>query len=173
MIKQNVVKNLPNLLTLSNMTMGMIAIITAVNGSYFAASLFIVIGAVIDRYDGIAARKFNSTSEIGKEMDSLADMITFGVAPAVTALMFPLSQLNILGYIIAIIFVGCGLYRLSRFNITNSQNVYIGLPITMAGSLLALAFVYQHAFYVYPYITAVIMLIFSYLMVSQHQIKKV
>lgn len=173
MIKQNIVKNLPNLLTLSNMTMGMIAIITAVNGNYFAASLFIVIGSIIDRYDGIAARKFNSSSELGKEMDSLADMITFGVAPAVTALMFPLSHLNILGSIIAIIFVGCGLYRLSRFNISEFQNIYIGLPITIAGSLLALTFVYQHAFHVYPYITAVIMLVFSYLMVSQHQINKV
>ena len=173
MIKDNIIKYLPNALTLSNMTMGMIAIIFAVDGEYFIASLLILVGALFDRYDGKLARRFNSSSELGKEMDSLADMITFGVAPAIIALQFPLSNLNLLGYVIALLFVACGLYRLSRFNVSEIENTLKGLPITIAGSLLALSFAYQYTYTVYPLITAILMLIFSYLMISKYEIRKI
>jgi CDP-diacylglycerol--serine O-phosphatidyltransferase len=178
MIKNNIAglkKYLPNFLTFCNMTMGVTAIILAAYEYYLLASLFVMVGAVLDRYDGVIARKFDITSELGKEMDSLADIITFGVAPSIIALLFPLSELKFkyLGYIITIIFVACGWYRLSRFNVSHFNNAYTGLPITIAGFLLALSLVYQSKYNVYPYSTALIMLTFSYLMISHHKIKKI
>ncbi len=166
------INNLPNFLTFCNLTMGVIAIILATHEYFLAASLFILLGAVFDRYDGVVARKLNINSEMGKEMDSLADIITFGLAPSIVALLFPLSAFKYVGYVIAIIFITCGWYRLSRFNSSDFDNVFTGLPITIAGSLLAISVIFQFQFNVYPYFTVLIMLLFSYLMISRHKIKK-
>ncbi|WP_066636699.1 CDP-diacylglycerol--serine O-phosphatidyltransferase [Desulfolucanica intricata] len=164
---------LPNILTFCNIIMGLMAIIVAAADQFTLAGLLIILGAVFDRFDGKVARKFHVTSEMGKQLDSLADVITFGIAPAITIFMLSFTELQFLGLILAITFVICGAYRLARYNILNYDNVFVGLPITVAGFLLALFALYQTKFDVHPYITAIGMLLLSYFMVCKHHIKKV
>lgn len=164
--------HLPNFLTFCNMTTGVVAIILATNGYYVQASLFILLGGIFDRYDGIVARKLNVNSEIGKQMDSLADIITFGLAPALVALFFPLAHFKYLGYFAAIVFITSGWYRLSRFNISPASSVFTGMPITVAGGLLSIDLLYQATYSVHPGFTVFLMLLLSFLMTSQYKIKK-
>jgi len=74
-------KNIPNILTFLNLSFGILSIVEVINNDYFVAALFIIGAALIDRYDGRIARILNVSSEIGKELDSLADLVSFGVAP--------------------------------------------------------------------------------------------
>ncbi|WP_347490168.1 CDP-diacylglycerol--serine O-phosphatidyltransferase [Desulfoscipio sp. XC116] len=164
---------LPNFLTLCNIIMGLSSIITASFGNFTLAGLLIIIGAVFDRLDGHVARKYRMTSEIGKQLDSLADVITFGIAPAITIFLLSFTDTVVLGFIMTVIFVTCGAYRLARFNILDYSDVFIGMPITVAGFLLALLTLFQTQMAVHPYWTAVSMLFLSYLMVCKREIRKV
>ncbi|AGL03558.1 CDP-diacylglycerol--serine O-phosphatidyltransferase [Desulfoscipio gibsoniae] len=164
---------LPNVLTLCNITMGLSSIITASFGNFTLAGLLIIIGAFFDRLDGHVARKYRMTSEMGKQLDSLADVITFGLAPAITMFLLSFTDTVVLGFIITVIFVTCGAYRLARFNILNYSDVFIGMPITVAGFLLALLTLFQTQMPIHPYWTAISMLFLSYLMVCKREIKKV
>ena len=165
--------HLANALTLCNIIMGLGAIIATAHGFYALAGLLIIIGAVFDRLDGYAARRFSMDSEMGKQLDSLADVITFGIAPSVTIFMLTFAETVILGFVMTIIFVGCGVYRLARFNLLDYQNVFIGLPITVAGLMLALLALFQTQVSVHPYVMALGMLLLSYLMICKREIKKV
>ncbi len=164
---------LPNALTFCNVAFGIIAIIFAANNLYTPAGLLIIAGAIFDRFDGKVARKYEVTNELGKQLDSLADIITFGVAPVITIYMLSFSQLQVLGIILAVVFVICGVYRLARFNIHCYDNVFIGVPITVAGFLLAILVLYQTKFFVHPFINAIGILFLSYSMVCKRQFKKV
>jgi CDP-diacylglycerol--serine O-phosphatidyltransferase len=167
------ITQLPNVLTLCNIAMGLSSIITASLGNFTMAGLLIIIGAVFDRLDGHVARKYELTSEMGKQLDSLSDLITFGIAPAVSLFLLSFTEYFVLGFILTVIFVTCGAYRLARYNILEFSGVYIGLPITIAGFLLALLALLQTQTAVHPYWTAIIMLFLSYLMVCKKEIKKV
>lgn len=164
---------LPNILTMCNINLGLGAIFAASYGNFALAGLFIIIGAVFDRLDGYVARKYELTSEMGKQLDSLADAVTFGIAPAFTIFMLSFAETVILGFIMTIIFVTCGVYRLARFNILNYADVFIGLPITVAGFLMGLLTLCQTQVTIHPYLIALCMLLLSYLMVSKYEIKKV
>jgi len=131
-------QNIPNFLTVMNLIGGLLSIIMIMNGNYIWAGLFIFIAAVFDYLDGTAARLLNAYSELGKQLDSLADVISFGVAPGI--LMFRmlyigcatgcnvLEQLHITPYFALLIPV-CSALRLAKFNIDLRQEVnFIGLP---------------------------------------------
>ena len=92
----SITKHIPNAITCCNILCGTIAIIFAYNGDFITASAFIVLGAIFDFFDGMSARLLNAYSPMGKEMDSLADVVTFGVAPAmmVYRLMSDLTEPN-------------------------------------------------------------------------------
>ncbi|WP_211231513.1 CDP-alcohol phosphatidyltransferase family protein [Paenibacillus harenae] len=75
-------KNIPNLLTFTNMSFGVFSIVEIFNQNYFVSAMYIIIAAFIDRYDGRIARRLDVCSEFGKELDSLADLVSFGIAPA-------------------------------------------------------------------------------------------
>lgn len=167
------VAHLPNVLTMCNMVMGLGAIIATAHDKFVLAGLLIITGALFDRLDGHVARKYCLTSEMGKQLDSLADVITFGIAPAITIFMLSFAETFVLGFIMTITFVSCGVYRLARFNILNYQNVFVGLPITVAGFMLAILALFQTRVDIHPYLIAVGMLLLSYLMVCNRQIKKV
>ncbi len=167
------ITQLPNVLTLCNIAMGLSSIITASLGNFTLAGLLIIIGAVFDRLDGHVARKYELTSEMGKQLDSLSDLITFGIAPAVSLFLLSFTEYFVLGFILTVIFVTCGAYRLARYNTLEFSGAYIGLPITIAGFLLALLALLQTQTAVHPYWTAIIMLLLSYLMVCKKEIKKV
>lgn len=181
---KNIKGTLPNILTLINMSLGVMAILLAVSDSsnnlLFVASLLIMVAALTDRFDGKVARMLDATSELGKELDSLSDLISFGVAPIIIAWKISFFHWGIPGYLISLIFPMAGAYRLARYNITTFDNVFRGVPITIAGSFLAIDNLYN--FYidinhkltdVHRFITAALILILSYLMLSKIKIKKI
>lgn len=130
-------KHIPNFITLLNLFFGVLAIIYAVKGMLAATALFIGLAALMDFLDGLAARILNVSSEIGKELDSLADVVSFGVAPGLIAFglidmsegTLPIAGVNLLPYFGLLIPVFSAL-RLARFNIDTTQsNSFKGLPV--------------------------------------------
>jgi CDP-diacylglycerol--serine O-phosphatidyltransferase len=162
------VKSLPNMLTVSNLFLGIVAIILAFQGKQYVdyAAITVIIGMLMDGLDGRVARMLNAQSEFGKELDSLSDVITFGVAPAFIMYVVALQQLDVLGIIITALFPICGALRLARFNVqAGVPGYFIGLPITAAGGVLATLALYHEVFNLV--LLAASMLLLSFLMVSK------
>ena len=131
---------LPNLFTSAALFAGFYAIINAINGDFAAAGLAIFFGQLLDGVDGRVARMTNTQSKFGQEFDSLSDMVTFGVAPAIIVFMWCLSDLGKLGWAVAFIYVASAAIRLARFNsqAENSDNRYFtGLASPPAATLVA------------------------------------
>lgn len=162
------VKSLPNILTVSNLFLGVLAIILAFQGDQYVdyAAITVIIGMLADGLDGRVARMLNAQSEFGKELDSLSDVITFGVAPAFIMYVVVLQDFNLLGIFVTAIFPICGALRLARFNVqAGVPGYFIGLPITAAGGVLATLALYHQVFN--PVLLAVSMLLLAFLMVSK------
>lgn len=160
-----------NILTLVNLTLGGFAIISCLNGNLNLSLLLIFIAALADRFDGIVARKLNIESELGKQLDSMSDIISFGVAPALLLYQGILIEFGAPGSFFTIFYIGCGAFRLARFNISENNGFFTGLPITAAGCLATLSFM------AIPYAPAPIFLftiiILSFLMISPFKLRKV
>jgi len=132
---------LPNIITLANLTCGLFAIIFAFQGNLTTASLCIFAGAFFDFFDGLAARLLKVSGELGKQLDSMADMVTFGVAPGF--ILFHLigegivyEQLNIAS--LALLIPILSAYRLAKFNIDTRQTTsFIGLPTPVLALFIA------------------------------------
>ena len=135
---------LPSALTLVNLYLGLLSISLVMSGDVRNGAFLVLFGMFFDGLDGKLARLLDVTSNFGKELDSLADVITFGVAPAVLLLSFgwvsPLYQVT------AAIFVFAGAIRLARFNTQPVAAVshFVGLPITAGGGIAATAVLYSH-----------------------------
>jgi len=143
-ILQNIKKQIPNAITSGNLFAGCIAIYTGFDGQYDVAATFILIAAVLDFLDGFAARMLHAYSPVGKELDSLADIVSFGVAPS--AMVFSVMSDNFpvawhfLSYSAFLIAVFSAL-RLAKFNIDERQGaIFIGLP-TPANAIFWASFV--------------------------------
>lgn len=131
---------LPNLVTTGNIFCGFFAIIQAVKGNFLFAAYAIVVAAVFDLLDGRLARLTRSTSKFGAEYDSLCDLVSFGVAPAVTLYLWALQPYGRLGWIACCLYATCGALRLARFNVQAGviEKAYFqGLPIPMAAGIVA------------------------------------
>jgi len=157
---------IPNILTALNLVLGMLSIIYTFNGDYANSALFIVAAMVADGTDGRVARYFNASSEFGKELDSLCDLVSFGVAPAILAYSFLLKDFDKLGYFVAAAFATCGALRLARFNVNTGvvKGYFMGLPIPAAGCVVA-TFVMlgiKPSGLIFP----IMVTVFAYLMVS-------
>lgn len=130
---------LPNLFTSMNLFCGFYAVLSAVDGRFTHAALAIIIGAVFDLLDGKIARATHTTSQFGVEYDSLADLITFGLAPALTLYLWALEPLGRLGWLAGFLFMACGALRLARFNTAassgGSSSHFQGLPIPAAAGM--------------------------------------
>ena len=141
--KKNVRMILPNMLTLIGVCIGLTSIRFSFNGQFDLAIIAIIFAALIDGLDGRIARLIKGTSKVGKELDSLTDMISFGVAPAFIMYFWTLSSLGRLGWLICLIYVICVALRLARFNINSNQepswrdNFFEGVP-SPAGGILVL-----------------------------------
>jgi len=175
-----IIKNTPNTITCCNLMSGCIATGCAFHGHFFWAVIWIVIGAVFDFFDGMSARALGVSSPIGKELDSLADVVTFGVAPS--AILFCLFRqvhypeilIPLKGFIpyTAFIMAAFSALRLAKFNLDERQSTqFIGLP-TPANALYWGSLVLgQHAFLVSQKFNAVFlflfMLLFCMLLVSE------
>ncbi len=120
--------NIPNFITLSNLLFGCFAIIYAIEGNVTTSLLFIVLAAVMDFFDGFFARILNAYSPLGKELDSLADLVSFGVAPSFL-LYYQLIDMDFNYPFIAFLICLASAYRLAKFNVDTRQSYnFIGLP---------------------------------------------
>jgi CDP-diacylglycerol--serine O-phosphatidyltransferase len=130
----------PNLLTAGNLFAGFYAIVTAMNLHFERAAAAIIIAAFMDGLDGKIARMTGTSSRFGVEFDSLADLVSFGVAPALLVYIWELKAFPRIGWVAAFLFVACGALRLARFNVqavSTEKRWFTGLPIPMAGGTLA------------------------------------
>lgn len=162
-----VVKAIPSLLTIANLVLGVIAMLLSVQGYSGNAALLVVIGMGLDGLDGRIARMLGAESAFGRELDSLSDVITFGVAPALIMFEVVLQNLGFAGFILAALFPVCGALRLARFNVQQkSTNYFVGLPITAAGGILATMALYKNILNPAQVILPLGMLLLAILMVS-------
>ncbi|MAO41545.1 MAG: CDP-diacylglycerol--serine O-phosphatidyltransferase [Pseudohongiella sp.] len=130
---------LPNLLTLGALFAGFYAIIAGMNGNFNAAGWAILVAAVMDGLDGRVARLTNTQSAFGAQFDSLADMVSFGVAPALIIFSWTLSSLGNAGWAASFIFMSCAALRLARFNVqlgTVDKRFFVGLQSPVAAGLV-------------------------------------
>jgi CDP-diacylglycerol---serine O-phosphatidyltransferase len=164
---------LPNIFTSLNIFFGFYAVIAAVNGNYVAAALAIIIAAVFDLLDGKIARATHTTSKFGVEYDSLADLVSFGLAPGLMMYLYALKPLGRIGWLAAFLFMVCGALRLARFNTqvgTISSDHFVGLPIPAAAAMNATTILLWHrfGFAVEPYRLFILVMLYvlAFLMVS-------
>lgn len=174
---------LPNALTLCGMFCGFFAIMSAINGNFLNAAWAILLANIFDGLDGWIARLTNTSTRFGIELDSLSDLVAFGVAPAVVMYKWALSPFGRFGWAAAFLFVACGALRLARFNIQTGapgSKAFKGMPIPGAASILASSVIFYYEFrtglpqksIIYPVITIVL----SLLMVSTfryHGVKEI
>jgi len=131
---------LPTLFTVGNLFCGYLSIWCSIRGTFETAAVLIIAAGILDGLDGRVARLTHSTSKFGEEYDSLADLVSFGVAPAVLAYSWGLSDFHRLGWMASFLFVVCGSMRLARFNIQThvaDKRYFVGLPIPAAAGSIA------------------------------------
>lgn len=178
---------LPNLFTLSNAFCGFYSVAlscdvvgnNAEDQTLYKAALAILVGLIFDGADGRIARLTKTQSELGLQLDSLADVITFGIAPAMLIYRWGLEDFGVWGVFVAFIFVGCGALRLARFNVMETRKsnsgapgkYMIGLPIPIAANLLVALVLAAHTMEIYKIASqtsiVVLVCVLGYLMISR------
>jgi len=131
---------LPNLFTTASLFAGFYSVIASIQEKFFVAALAILASIIFDGLDGRVARLTNTTSKFGAEYDSLADLVAFGVAPALLAYLWTMFFYGKLGWLAGFLFVLCGALRLARYNIQIGiieSRVFNGLPIPAAAAVVA------------------------------------
>jgi CDP-diacylglycerol---serine O-phosphatidyltransferase len=130
---------LPTLFTVGNLFCGYLSIFKAIHSEFEIGAALIFAAAVLDFLDGRVARLANATSAFGEQYDSLADLVSFGIAPSTLLFFWALSDLGRLGWAVGFLFVVCGSMRLARFNIQThvvDKRYFVGLPIPAAASVI-------------------------------------
>lgn len=165
---------IPSIFTLANLLFGFLALIWVIEGQYTLAAAMIVLSVLMDSLDGKVARKLSVSSDFGKELDSLSDLVSFGVAPAILtyqAILYPQPDyVRYTGLGIAAVFALCGAVRLARFNMLNITTYFVGVPITFAGGFMALLMFFRTMLPWYIYLGS--MFILAFLMVSTFKVAK-
>lgn len=155
--------------TLTNVIFGIISILFAIKGWFNYASIMLLLAVVSDYFDGKIAKIMNQQNEFGRELDSLADTISFGVAPAIFGFSLIQTPLATISFTV---FLFCGILRLARYNIMNLEGAFQGMPITMNGIIIPLAYLSRNYLGIeikfFPYIY----LVLGILMVSSFKVKK-
>ena len=160
--------NFPNALTLLNLGAGITSILFAASNEFFIASIFMLIAVFFDMIDGRIARFMNKETNMGKALDSICDMVSFGVAPVVLAFQTTknIGEGGIFAAIIYVIFLAAGALRLARFNIKELK-YFEGMAITLNGLIIPV-FYFLGLNSWYPFV----LLVSAVLMVSAFRIKK-
>ena len=171
MNRANLIYILPNLFTASSIFVGVISIVEASKGNFVLASWLIFLALIFDGLDGRIARMTNTTSQFGVEFDSLADIISFGIAPAMLLYFFIGDEFGRFGILVSALYVIFGAIRLARFNISTAKtdpSVFIGLPIPTAAIFMSMWILLFHKYTLESYgvILLVLTLVVSILMVS-------
>jgi CDP-diacylglycerol---serine O-phosphatidyltransferase len=164
---------LPNIFTSLNLFFGFYAVVASINGRFAAAAAAIIIGVFFDIMDGKIARATNTVSKFGIEYDSLADLISFGLAPGIMIYLWSLKPMGRIGWLAAFLFMACGALRLARFNSQvgkTSGDYFIGLPIPAGAGMAAAAVLFCHKLgienEINPILILMMLYILSFLMVS-------
>jgi len=141
---------LPNILTLAGVCLGISSIKFSIDGNYSLAVIFILLAAILDALDGRIARLIKGTSEFGKELDSLTDFVSFGIAPAFILYFWELNNYGKLGWAITLIYSVCCVLRLARFNLTKiddrqlwKSNYFEGVPSPAGGILILIPLIFE------------------------------
>ena len=141
---------LPNILTLAGVCLGISSIKFSIDGNFNLAVIFIMIAAILDALDGRIARLIKGTSEFGKELDSLTDFVSFGIAPVFILYFWELNNYGKLGWAITLMYSVCCVVRLARFNLTKIEetqgwknNFFEGVPSPAGGLLILMPLIYE------------------------------
>ncbi|MEK6683258.1 MAG: CDP-diacylglycerol--serine O-phosphatidyltransferase [Nitrospirota bacterium] len=138
---------IPNLLTTGNLFSGFYALIAVFNADYLHAAMAILVAMAFDALDGKSARLTKTTSRFGVEYDSLADVVSFGVAPSLLIYSWALSSYGRIGWVAVFLFLACGTLRLARFNVqvgSVESKHFVGLPIPAAAGVIASLVLLDH-----------------------------
>jgi len=169
---------LPNILTLFGVCIGLTSIKFAFDGKFELSIIAVIIAAIIDGLDGRIARLIKGTSKVGKELDSLTDVISFGVAPAFIMYFWALSETGRIGWLISLIYVVCVALRLARFNVSSNEdsswkdNFFEGIPSPAGGVLVLMPLIlsiseFQFLNLNYQIIVPIMFIIVSILLISK------
>ena len=141
---------LPNILTLAGVCLGISSIKFSIDGNYSLAVNLILFAAILDALDGRIARLIQGTSEFGKELDSLTDFVSFGIAPVFVLYFWDLNKYGKLGWAITLVYSVCCVLRLARFNLTKvdetqqwKNNFFEGIPSPAGGLLILMPLIYD------------------------------
>ena len=141
---------LPNILTLAGVCLGISSIKFSIDGNFSLAVILILLAAILDALDGRIARLIKGTSEFGKELDSLTDFVSFGIAPVFILYFWELNNYGKLGWAITLIYSVCCVLRLARFNLTKvdekqewKNNFFEGVPSPAGGLLILMPLIYE------------------------------
>ena len=141
---------LPNILTLAGVCLGISSIKFSIDGNFNLAVTLILFAAILDALDGRIARLIKGTSEFGKELDSLTDFVSFGIAPVLILYFWELSNYGKLGWAISLIYSVCCVLRLARFNLTKIEeaqdwknNFFEGIPSPAGGILILMPLIFE------------------------------
>ena len=143
---------LPNILTLGGVCLGISSIKFSIDGNYALAVIFILLASILDTLDGRIARLIKGTSDFGKELDSLTDFVSFGIAPVFILYFWELNNYGKLGWAIILIYSVCCVLRLARFNLTKIENTenwknnyFEGIPSPAGGLLILMPLIFELA----------------------------
>ncbi len=141
---------LPNILTLAGVCLGISSIKFSIDGNFSLSVILILFAAILDALDGRVARLIKGTSDFGKELDSLTDFVSFGIAPVLILYFWELNNYGNLGWAIALIYSVCCVLRLARFNLTRFEgnqdwknNFFEGIPSPAGGIIILMPLVYE------------------------------
>jgi len=165
---------LPSVLTLVGVCLGISSIKFAMDGNFIFAVLFLIVAAILDGLDGRVARLIKGTSNFGKELDSLTDFVSFGIAPAFIIYFWELNKLGKIGWLIVLFYAVCCVLRLARFNLTKFEdkeewknNFFQGIPSPAGGCLILLPLIFELSNFsnlmslkfITPYLTIIVSLL--------------
>lgn len=160
-------QNIPNFFTFLNLALGFLSIAFSINGDYLGASILLLVALLADGLDGYLARKLKTDSSFGVEIDSLADIVSFGVGPAVLMHTFHGEWMVTIA---ALIFLLGGAFRLARYNVTKGEvEGYQGMPITVNGFIFPVLYLLNTNA---TTVSAAFIIVFV-LMISRFKVKKV
>ena len=165
---------LPNILTLGGVCLGISSIKFSIDQNFNLAIIFLALAAILDALDGRIARLIKGTSDFGKELDSLTDFVSFGIAPAFIIYFWELNKLGKIGWLIVLFYAVCCVLRLARFNLTKFEdkeewknNFFQGIPSPAGGCLILLPLIFELSNFsnlvslkvITPYLTIIISLL--------------
>jgi CDP-diacylglycerol---serine O-phosphatidyltransferase len=161
----------PNVLTVINLFVGILAILLAFIQQWVLAIMLIFAAALFDSVDGRIARRLNVANDVGRQLDIISDLISFGVAPSTIAYLLNFADSGWSGGILVAVFPLCGVVRLFRFKVFKVKGYYVGLPIAVAGSMLAVCSYLTSSFP--SLVLTIVLLVLAGMMVSTIRVPKI